>query len=91
MIDYKIFVWSLNINCTTNFQNQGENIFEFHIMNDGLYKKTVDGKLEVINPIEKGLTKIHRDFLNDNHNYVFQNTGTFNTFLDGISPSSRLF
>ena len=68
----------------SNFQNQGENIFEFHIMNDGLYKKTVDGKLEVINPIEKGLTKIHRDFLNDNHNYVFQNTGTFNTFKESL-------
>ena len=75
----------------SNFQNQGENIFEFHIMNDGLYKKTVDGKLEVINPIEEGLTKIHRDFLNDNHNYEFQNTGIFNTFLEGISQSSRLF
>ena len=34
-------------------------------MNDGLYKVTVDGEVEVINPIEEGLTKIHRDFLND--------------------------
>ena len=61
-------------------------------MNDGLYKVTVDGEVEVINPIEEGLTKIHRDFLNDNHNYYeFQNTGTFNTFLEGISQSSRIF
>ena len=60
-------------------------------MNDGLYKVTVDGEVEVINPIEEELTKIHRDFLNDNHNYEFQNTGTFNTSLEGISQSSRIF
>ena len=75
----------------SNFQNQGKKLREFRIKNDGLYKVTVDGEVEVINPIEEGLTKIHRDFLNDNHNYEFQNTGTFNTFLEGISQSSRLF
>ena len=74
----------------SNFQNQGKNIREFRIKNDGLYNVTLDGEIKV-DPIEEGLTKIHRDFLNDNHNYEFQNTGTFNTFLEGISQSSRLF
>ena len=67
----------------SNFQNQGKNIREFRIKNDGLYKVTLDGEIKV-DPIEEGLTKIRGDFLNNNNTYDFQNTGTFNTFKESL-------
>jgi len=54
--------------------DKGKNIREFRIKNDGLYKVTLDGEIKV-DPIEEGLTKIRGDFLNNNDNYDFQNTG----------------
>ena len=67
----------------SNFQNQGKNIREFRIKNDGLYNVTLDGEIKV-DPIEEGLTKICGDFLNNNNTYDFQNTGTFNTFKESL-------
>ena len=53
-------------------------------MNDGLYKVTVDGEVEVINPIEEELTKIHRDFLNDRDEDRINKENIITWVLEGL-------